>query len=373
MISAAKPGWQTTVIPLFGKIIHILLAVASVFIAFTQLSLAADEPGARIYRSPEERREAGIGHEITDWLTFSGLLEAEYEYRKNTALGGNKLHGQRESSQSLQLGLDAELADNITAEFTYEYEIDRDHGSVEEAFVEYEADSWGVKLGREDISFGEYYSHFATGPLLEFGETRADALSLGYKFLPGFEIFGFVFEGDATYADRDRSRLDYGGGFEITARDEAFIVGLTFLSDLAESDENFLQDAGDRYQTRVAGLNSYLLLALPQFELSAELVMALDEFRELEPEIDKPAAYNLELAWLPYSSWQLAFRLEGSEELEDEPERQYGISSSWLLGKYLYFSLDYLYGEYRPGFATDDDDNELESRHSAAVQISIEF
>lgn len=64
--------------------------------------------------------------------------------------------------------------------------------------------------------------------------------------------------------------------------------------------------------------------------------------------------------------------MEGSRELEDEPERQYGISSSWLFGKYVHLSVDYLHGEYKRGFA-EDDENELESRQSAAVQMSVEF
>ena len=38
---------------------------------------------ARFYRSPEERREAGQGTELTDWLLFAGLVEIEQEYLEN--------------------------------------------------------------------------------------------------------------------------------------------------------------------------------------------------------------------------------------------------------------------------------------------------
>lgn len=280
-------------------------AACLLFTALAPPGLAEEESSARLYRSPDERREAGVGHEITKWLTVSGLAEAETDYVKDARRIGNKLAGQRKSSQSFQLGFDAEITDRLRAEITFEYEIDHDYGAVDEALVEYEADHWSLSLGRENIKFGEYFSHFASGPLLEFGETRADAVTIGYKFSTGLEIFGFGFEGDVMGVDQGGKQTDYGGGFELTLRDEVFMFGLTYLSDLSESDEQFLLDAGSRYQARVAGLNAYILLVMQQFEVTAETVMALTRFRELEVEIDQPGAYNLELAWRLRPKWQL--------------------------------------------------------------------
>ena len=49
------------------------------FLAFGQQEMgtgAANERASN-YRTREERREAGLGTELTDWLVFSGLVEAE--------------------------------------------------------------------------------------------------------------------------------------------------------------------------------------------------------------------------------------------------------------------------------------------------------
>lgn len=364
------PGWRR------GPSIFLLSLALLLSAVFIPASLVAkeeeEEATARIYRSPEERRDAGIGHEITDWIEIFSLIEFETEYEKETLGDGPKLKGIRQSSQSFQLGLDVEISDQLIAEIVYEYEFDRDQGQVDEAIIEYETDHWSLKIGRENISFGEFFSHFATGPLLEFGETRADALTLGYKFSPQLEVFGLVFKGDINALGHSH-QTDFGGGLEFTADNESFVLGFNYLSDIAESDEQFLAEEGNRYFKRVSGFNAYLLWALERFEITAEVVKAMDRFMELEPEVDQPIAWNLELAWMPRPRWQLAFRVEGSAELEDEPERQLGLSSSWLLSKYAHLSLDYLYGDYKKGFAEDDNENELESRQSAAIQLSIEF
>jgi hypothetical protein len=350
-----------------------LVATSLLLLALLPCAIAADGPTARVYHSPEERREAGVGHALTDWLTLSGLAEVEHDYSRNTLTDGHQLRGHSEASQLIQLGLEAEISEYLTAKAVYEYEFDQNHGRADEVLLEYEKESWSLSLGREYLNFGEYFSHFATDPLLQFGETRADALTVGYQVSSHLEVSGFVFDGGATSPGNAHSSRDYGVGLEVTSDEEALALGLGYLSDLAESDEAFLLESGHQHDRQVAALNAYLLFTMPHHEITAELIMALDAFAELEADIDKPVAWNLELAWMPVSRWQLAFRVEGSRELEDEPESQYGLSSSWLLGKHLYMSIEYLYGRYKTGFATDDDDNDLESRQSAMALVSLEF
>ena len=66
-------------------------------------------------------------------------------------------------------------------------------------------------------------------------------------------------------------------------------------------------------------------------------------------------------------------RLEYSDELADEPEWQYGMSVSWRLHRNINIAVDYLYGDYKDGFVTDDNDNELRHRNLLAAQLAIEF
>lgn len=48
-----------------------------------------NDPDNLFYKSPEERREAGLGQKINDWLTISALLEIEREQQR-TRLEGAK-------------------------------------------------------------------------------------------------------------------------------------------------------------------------------------------------------------------------------------------------------------------------------------------
>lgn len=327
----------------------------------------------RIYRSPEERREAGLGRELTQWLTVSGLAEAETRYQENDFQSEISNASRDETSLSIQLGLDATFSDLINAELVLEYEIDKDHGELDEAVINLETETWGLSAGRQYVPFGEYYSHFVIGPMLEFGETRAEALTIGYSYGDVFELLAFVFDGDAGKAGDGDDALDWGLGIAFSSNDEAIEIGASYLSDLAETDESLLEDYNNVYQQRVAGWSAYALVGMDTFEITAEIVRAIHSFAEFETNANQPWAFDVELAYFPQPSLQFAIRIEASDELEDEPQRQYGISATWRIGKHINLAADYLFGEFKDGFVFDDDDNELDSRSQVAAQLSIEF
>lgn len=160
---------------------------------------------------------------------------------------------------------------------------------------------------------------------------------------------------------------------EWTGKHDKFVLGVNYLSDLGVTDEHFLAAQEIRSAQQVGAVNAYLRASFEKHEITAEMIKALEQFDQLDRETDQPMAWNLEFAWMPYPQWQLAFRVENSAELEDAPQRQLGLSSSWLIGKIAHFSIDYLYGEYPPGLVEDDFENELKSLNSAAIQLSIEF
>ena len=348
-----------------------LLFLGTIVTAGPGFGLQDEEPNARLYRSPEERREAGIRHELTSWLTGFGLAEAETGYQRKRYSNGAISREAPESSQSFQLRFEAVLSDLLTAELIFEYEIDQEEGLIEELKLAYETDAWGISAGHDNIDFGEYLSHFATGPLLEFSETRADAMTINIKPFPTLELYTFVFKGDVP--SPSRNGLDFGGGVEFSTRNESFQIGMSWLSDLAESNVGFMQEIESLYQHSVAGLNTYMLLSFKEFEITFEAVTALNNFAGLDTTSNHPSAFNLELAWLPNSHWQLATRVEGSSELKDEPQWQLGLSSSWLIGRQFHVSLDYLHGNYKLVFSKDDDGNELDTRDFIAAQVSAEF
>lgn len=349
-----------------------LLAAAA---AIPPANAAEPDPvaAARIYRTPAERREAGLGRQLTDWLTVSGLAELEYDYRNSRFRAGHPATHRDHDSFSVQLGFNIEFTAQVRAELVFEADTDGNDGRLDEGLLELEADDWGFKAGRLYVPFGEYYSNFVNGPMLEFGETRASAVVADYALTDRIDVFAFLFDGEAGKRGRRRVGLDWGLGLELVNRDESFKAGLGYLSDLAETDESLLADAGGIYQQRVGAWTAYVLYGAEHFAVTGEVVYATRAFHELDASINRPLAYNLELAYFPHSALQLALRLEGSDELADQPKRQYGVSATWRLSPHASVAADYLYGRFKRGFVVDDDGIETRSQHIATVQLSLEF
>lgn len=327
----------------------------------------------RIYRNPQERREAGLGIEITDWLKVSLLAELEREQAKKY-FNDNLDETVKESlTKTVQLSFQAEITNFLEAELVLEAEkTDHTRSKVDEALVTLDLDEWGITIGHLFVPFGEYYSHFVVGPLLEFGETKSTAMIVDYSVSENFELAAFVMQSDVDKIRVDES-VDWGLAFAWKSEDEAIRLGSSYLSDLAESDEGFVHDNNDSYRQRVAALSAYVLIGWGSYELTTEMVQALDSFAELETEIDKPAAYNMELAFFPRHNLQLAARYEQSREFEDAPEDQYGLSVTWLPTRFINLSLDYLRGNFKSGFVEDDDGNVLKKQDIFAWQLSVVF
>ncbi len=135
----------------------------------------------RLYRSREEQREAGLQTDITDWLTVSGLAEAELTYDRFAIERGRDDASGRDEAITLQLGALIDLFTWVEAEVILEYESDTGQSFVEEAFITLEQDPWELSIGRQYTPFGVFLSDFVTGPLIEFGETRSnEAVLLSY-------------------------------------------------------------------------------------------------------------------------------------------------------------------------------------------------
>lgn len=340
---------------------------------FEDIAEPHEQETARIYRSPTEKREAGLGRAVTDWLTVSGLAEIEYEESDFRFAGSKSDEQDGTTTKSLQLGLNFTLHEQLSAEFVFEYEHNNGYSQMEEGILAWEGEVFSVEAGRLFIPFGEYYSHFVVGPVLEFGETRGNALVADYELTDTIDVFAYGIEGEAKKTGKSGGQIDWGGALEFASEDESVKISAGYFSDMADTDERFLEDSNDRYQRRVGGLNVNMLLGYDRYEITAEYLGALKKFRELDPEEDKPWATNLELAWFPRDTFQLAARIETSSEVSDEPELQYGLSATWLIAGRINLAIDYLYGKYKNDFVFDDDDNEIEARHLVAGQLTVEF
>ncbi len=150
----------------------------------------------RIYSTPEERREAAAKTQITPWLRFGGVVDLEKEWQTNNFKRGVKSVDNPDTELSIELGFELTWIEWLEAEilFAIEENGSRHYQEVDEGFVGVDLDDFGVKVGWLYLPFGEFYSHFVTGPLVELGQTRGAAIIVDYSFWEPFEISGYIFD-----------------------------------------------------------------------------------------------------------------------------------------------------------------------------------
>lgn len=334
---------------------------------------AGGEVGGRIYTTPREKRAAGLGSKLTDWLTFYGLVEVELASVEDRYRGNAKDAGADRTGTTVQLGFKAEFDEQSAAEIVLEFDSDNPDSSLDEAFIELKKDDAGLSIGQMMVPFGAYYSHFITDPLLQFGETKGTTLLAAYEHDEVVEVFAFGYDGNARETgDEDRIR-DWGAAVEARLIKGRVQLGASYLSDLADSDAELLSDFDNLYQDQVSAWSAFAVARPGDWEISGEMLQATVPFRELGANTDEPRAWNLEVAWFPVETWQIALRHERSAELVGEVKRRLGIGASWFAFKNVNISVEYLRGEYQRDFAFDDADNELKRQNIVAAQVALEF
>jgi len=329
---------------------------------------------ARIYRTREEQRDAGLERQITPWLSLSGLVEGEVLYEDFDASEGKADDSGRDDSAGLQLGLIISPFKYVSAETILEYDTDNKKVEADEALVSFEKDPWELSLGKQYTPLGVYFSNFASGPLLEFGETQArEVVTLAYGPSDELDISLTAYRGRARKQGKNSGEWNWALATEFWLNDD-WSFGLSYQSDLADSDERLLKDNNDRYRNRVAGISGFILWAGDTVEITLETLAAIGSFEELEPDRNKPWAWNAELVhFFPGSNFEIAFRIEGSRELEDQPRYQFGPAISWRTGKSASLTVEYLHGEFEDELATTDNDNSYDHVDRVGAILSIAF
>ena len=343
-------------------------------VAATDPAASGAESPARLYTTPQERRDAGIKHAVfSDRLTVAGLIELEDVHQRFALAAAAPRSRDQQFSGSLQMGLETKPASWLHGELLGEVErasSGRERFLLNEMFVEGTVGEVQVDLGRFFLPFGEYYSHFASGPLLEFGETRGRvAAALGYAPVQPLDLSAFAYRGRADKIDGGGHGWDWGLAAQFEASKNV-VLGLGYLSDLADSQAALLADASDnRYAARVAAWNAHAAWRCSGFEVTAEWLGALNAFSELAPDRNRPRAWNLELA--VGDEFRFALRAEGSRELEGAPREQVGAALSWRIGRRASITIEYLFGRYAAGLAEDSVGHALERVQHFGGQFSL--
>lgn len=305
---------------------------------------------------------------------MSGLFEVEAGQKRDKIRNGVPERHEDILTSTIQLGLEATFSESLTAVLLFEAEWgDGERSVLDEAFLALEGEDWGIEGGRLYLPFGQFYSYFVTGPLLEFGETRGTGLIGRYSLSESVGVSLFAFDGETDNWKKKNDALNWGVGIDFGFQNRAVQAGAAFLDDLADAAEVSRFEFANSSRNRVGGLSAYVLIGLGSMELSAEVIHSIREFTAFDEDSNRPTAWNFELAYAPRSTLLFAFKFEGSDELEEEPEKQAGFSATWRLNKYASLSLEYLVGRYKDGFVLDDSGNALSMRKQFGVQIAAEF
>ncbi|MET0052945.1 MAG: hypothetical protein ABW095_17945, partial [Candidatus Thiodiazotropha sp.] len=246
--------------------------------------------------------------------------------------------------------------------------------SAEEAFISFDFEPFELSLGKQFTPFGLYYSNFITGPMLEFGETRAPHMAqLSFAYADQLELNIAAYDGWAQPQGQG-DRLDWAIGFEHLPL-HGFSWGLSYQTDLADADEHLIED--NRYAQRVSALSGFVSGYTEYFGCSFEILSAMGEFQEQDAKYNRPQAWNLEFSYFPPAmDFDVALRLEMSRELEDQPEVQYGVATTWYLNRQIIVMLEYLHGRFRTETDVTEREesfSEIQRVNSLNAKLSIEF
>jgi hypothetical protein len=318
----------------------------------------------------EGDEENGIA--ITPWLSLFGEVELEWTRETLTPAGGGKKEQATETAATFKLGFLVQPWSSGKLEVVLEYDTATDQLIADEASIIVESAPWKLRAGKFYTPLGRYWDNFVTGPILDFGETRASGISLGYSADGMPDLSFMLYQGEADDQGSHAEALDWAFSLE-SHPSENLSLGISYQSDLADSNDRLLYEYGNRFARKVGALSSYILWTTPEFELSLEGLGALNSFSELDSDRDRPMAWNLELMHPLPADLHLAWRLEGSRELEDQPEIQAGLALIWEPTEHASITLEYLHGKFKKGLANDDNDEPYRHVDTISAMLTIGF
>ena len=314
------------------------------------------------------------GIEIFPGLRLSGLLEVNVEY-ENVKKKEEEDEKNSDLTAAFDLGLDIDVIKYVHGHVVLSWDEEgSDSDVLDEAIITLGTEDdfpYFLSAGKLDVPFGVYESHFISDPLtLELGETQETALLLGVEH-DLFAISVGAFRGDVQKVDKDSRINGLVVGLDLTPV-EGLTAGVSYLSDIADSDGLVELIPDGELKNYVGGLSAYFILEIGPVTLNGEYLGALKKFENIPDPEDKgtdlegmePKAWNFEVAYLfEDTAWEIALRYEGSDDFPGFPEKQGGICVAWGIFPNTSLSAEYLYGELKNG----------DKRNFTSAQLAFEF
>ena len=339
----------------------------------------AESPEVENQRQREEKLEAAekgpegftlvAGNKT---LTISGLLEVEAAYIDTS---GSPAESDLNVATA-QLNFDAAVYDRVKGRIALLHEegedptVDIDEASVSYSQPEILGGSLKDTVGKIYLPFGAFNSAMVSDPLtLELGETNRTTLLAGWENdMVTVQVGGF----DGDYDTTDHKEIDSGVIGVTVSPTDTIKFGISYISDLAETNAELLGNASSDYETSVDAASAFVTLDFSPLSVSLEYLGALDEFSEemlADPDRAaeltgrKPSAWFAEMGFAPHEDWLFSFRFEQASDYQDDVVR-YGAAVSYALYDYTTLSLEYLYS---------DPDLAEKTTSQVTAQLALEF
>lgn len=353
---------------------HWTLSISVLLLSILQANYAAaeDADGGRLYITREERREERLKHPLTDWASVSALLEVEQSAARSANSEHSSRWGSTDPVATLQLSSEVKPVSWLKAEVIYEFDANSQLLALDEASTAIEANSLELEMGTLYLPFGAFYSHFATGPLLEFGETRGKAVTLNWDPDEHLELILFAYQASAKHFELSGPNLGWGAAVNVSPS-KSMNLGVSFASNLAYPIEEMLENTNDRNSLRVAGLNGHCVFDFEEVEFSLEFLQTLGSYSEVLAEQNSPWAWNTEAALDLTDSLEFAVRQEGSGELTTAPRYRSGAAFTWRINKNAGLTVEYFYNIFRSTLPSDSKDSSSKPSQEVGAKLSVQF
>ncbi len=315
-------------------------------------------------------------------ITVGGCVEAEAGYEKINYddPGVTNEESSDISLATVELGLDVKVNPHVCGHvlFLYEEAPDADI-EVDEGLVLFFGDEeypLYLSFGRQYVPFGKFESHFISDPLtLELGETRETAVVAGYENAL-VNVFLGAFNGDVNETENVDDHIDdYVAGLTLTFTKVEFgtiAIGVSHIGNIAESDAltEEVATVDGTVEDKVPGYSTFVSMTVREkLFFEAEFLGAGRDFKAGELSFDsgksyKPAAWNVELAYLLTEALEIAVRYGGSGDGGDFlPEVLYGGCLSLSVLENTRLAFEFQGGEY------ENHDDVI----SAVAQLAVAF
>lgn len=360
----------------WSGLVMVLCCATPALAVHDDTNAAIENLKSRIEALEKERagRAAAFGP-LAEHLKLSGLIEVEGSWGK---LEGEDPTGDLVLATAL-LSTEARINEQVGGHITLLYEegeggLDLDEGVI---YLTCPRKLAGMAMaftaGRFYLPFGRFDNYLISDPLtLELGETNDTAAQVSLAG-PLARVSLGVFNGETDASGDDDVIDSVVAALDVTPL-KSLSLGASWISDLAESDNGLVVDAG-LYGDSVPGLSAYAALDLEPVHFGIEYLGALERFSPqvvaaaaAEPDPGdltgrQPTAINLELALEVVEGGNLALRYEQAHDFQDNLKR-YGVAGNYEVLEGVVLGLEYLRGE----------SDAPESRsHLVTAQLAMEF